>query len=196
MEMEKLKRLVERPFGEVLFASAIVLGDGATERAFLPIVIRHALGGKAHGLCVIDPESMKNDLARAAVKFAKLVGIPWLLFSDSDGPGRKDAQALIADLAEGDEAYVVWVVGHPSNGVVKSGAIERMMVSFDEQLCQDACTELRPDFDPNLTALEMLTRCKGSVGATLARRLIEQHPDPQLWPDSLRTLSERLDGLL
>ena len=54
-EMEKLKRLAERPFGEILFASAIVVGDGATERGFLPPVLRHALGAKAHGVCVIDP---------------------------------------------------------------------------------------------------------------------------------------------
>ena len=39
-EMEKLKRMVERPFGELLFASIVVVGDGATERALLPVLIR------------------------------------------------------------------------------------------------------------------------------------------------------------
>jgi putative ATP-dependent endonuclease of OLD family len=37
-EMEKLKRQVERLFGELLLASAIVIGDGATERAFANLV--------------------------------------------------------------------------------------------------------------------------------------------------------------
>ena len=50
--MEKLKRLAERPFGDLLFASAIVVGDGATERAFLPVVLHEALGPLAHGISV------------------------------------------------------------------------------------------------------------------------------------------------
>ena len=104
-EMEKLKRLVERPFGELLFAGAVVVGDGATERAFLPPVISHALGSRANGVCVIDPGSLGDPLAHAAVKFAKLVGIPWLLFSDSDSPGLHAARRL----AEGDESRIVWI---------------------------------------------------------------------------------------
>jgi putative ATP-dependent endonuclease of OLD family len=195
-EMEKLKRLVERPFGELLFASAIVIGDGATERAFLPIVIRHALGTKAHGVCVIDPESMKSDLARAAVKFAKLVGIPWLLFSDTDGPGKADAQALIAEYAEGNEAQVVWVVSDTAEGSTEGGAIERMLIDFDEQLCKDACLEVRPDLAATGTALQLLGSLKGSIGPALARKLIDRYGACEKWPSSLRTLVTRLDAAL
>ncbi|MEK8228708.1 TOPRIM nucleotidyl transferase/hydrolase domain-containing protein [Oerskovia sp. M15] len=92
--MEKLKRLAERPFGEILFASAIVVGDGATERGFLPPVLRQALGAKAHGVCVIDPESMSTPTALAVAKFANTVGTPWFIFADSDPAGVAAVKAL------------------------------------------------------------------------------------------------------
>ena len=194
-EMEKLKRLVERPFGELLFSSAIVIGDGATERSFLPVVIRHALAGRAHGVCVIDPESMGSPLAHAAVKFAKLVGIPWLLFCDSDGPGKADGQALVNAHAGGDQSHIVWLHTEAGGSVVE-GAIERMLVTFDDQLCRDACLEIRADIDEGQSTLELLTRVKGSVGSALARRLIEQYPQVSSWPQPLRTLVDRLDAVL
>lgn len=194
-DMEKLKRLVERPFGEVLFSSAIIIGDGATERSFLPLVIRHALGARVHGVCVIDPESMGSPLAHAAVKFAKLVGIPWLLFCDSDGPGKADGATLVNDHAGGDQSHVVWIETE-AGGAVVQGAIERMLVTFDDQLCRDACLEIRADLDKGQPTLELLKRVKGSVGSALARRLIEQYPDPRNWPQPLRTLVSRLGSLL
>lgn len=194
-EMEKLKRLVERPFGELLFASAIVIGDGATERAFLPLVIRHALGKKAHGVCVIDPESMAGPLAHAAVKFAKLVDIPWVLFSDSDGAGKADAQGLVDQHAAGDATHLVWIVSDGGDGAVE-GAIERMLIAFDELLCHAACMDIRPDLDANQATIELLQQLKGSVGTCLARRLIEQHSDHSQWPTALRDLIERIDDAL
>jgi putative ATP-dependent endonuclease of OLD family len=194
-EMEKLKRLVERPFGEVLFSSAIVIGDGATERSFLPIVIRHALGARAHGVCVIDPESMGSPLAHAAVKFAKLVGIPWLLFCDSDGPGKADGETLVNDHAGGDQSHVVWIEAEVG-GTVVEGAIERMLVMFDDQLCRDACLEIRAELDAGQPTLELLTRVKGSVGSALARKLIDQYPEFSSWPQPLRRLVDRLDQVL
>ncbi len=195
-EMEKLKRLVERPFGELLFASAIVIGDGATERAFLPLVIRHALGSKkAHGVCVIDPGSMASPVAHAAVKFAKLVAIPWVLFSDSDGAGKADAQNLVGQHAEGDATHVVWIDSDGADGTVE-GAFERMLVAFDEPMCRAACVEIRPDLDVSQPTIELLKKLKGSVGTELARRLIEQYDDPSQWPSALRDLIGRVDAVL
>ena len=92
VEWEKLKRSVERPFGEVLFAHAIVVGDGASERGFLPHLLRHALGHSAAGVCVVNPEGMSQALP--FVKYAEAAGIPCVLFCDCDDAGRKDAQKL------------------------------------------------------------------------------------------------------
>ena len=193
-EMEKLKRLVERPFGELLFASAVVLGDGATERAFLPPILRHALGVRGHSVCVIDPGSMANDLAFAAVKFAKLVGLPWLLFSDSDVSGRRDAEKLVASLGDGDGSLIVY--GGASSGGTMRGATEAMLVDFDEDLCRAACRTIRPELTEGGDVFEALKAAKGSAGASLAQTLVARYPTVSEWPGPLRQLVERLEARL
>ena len=93
-EMERLKRLVERPFGDLLFARAIVVGDGATERAFLPTVLREALGPLAHGISVVDSAGMNPELVRAVIKFARHIDVPLIVFADNDPAGRQTIQKL------------------------------------------------------------------------------------------------------
>ena len=188
-EMEKLKRLVERPFGELLFASALVIGDGATERAFLPPVIRHAHRHRAHGVCVIDPGSLGSPLANAAVKFAKLIDIPWVLFSDSDKKGREAAMKLVANHANGDQSHIVWVVEDNSDRDSSSSAFEHMITHFDRDLSIQACMEV-DEYQNRLYKL------KGSVGMPLAKLFLEKYPELETWPLSLQELMSKLGALL
>lgn len=192
-EMEKLKRLAERPFGEILFSSAIVLGDGATERALLPLLLRHALGATAHGLCVIDPESLKSDVAKAAVKFAEITGLPWFAIADSDDAGRADVSDLMSTSGRQQGDTIIWN-GRPEpaapNG--REGATEAMIVDFDLQLAVDTCELVRPDLAPVSNALKSLSKLKGSCGASLASLMIERHPDHTTWPAPLQDLMTKL----
>ncbi len=188
-EMEKLKRLVERPFGELLFASALVIGDGATERAFLPPVIRHALGHRAHGVCVIDPGSLGSPLANAAVKFAELISIPWVLFSDSDEKGREAAIKLVKTHANGEQSHIVWVEGNNSDRDSSSSAFEHMMTHFDRGLSIQACKEIN-EYQTRLNKL------KGSVGTPLAKLFIEKYSKLETWPLPLQELTSKLEALL
>ena len=193
-EMEKLKRLAERPFGEMLFASAIVIGDGATERGFLPPILRHALGPKAHGVCVIDPESLASQTARAAVKFSDLVGLPWFIFADSD----EDGVAAVGTLHGSgvSAAPVVWV-GKPdaSSPVGVSGAFEAMMTDFDMEVGRAACEQVRPDLAPVIDVPASMKKLKGCLGPTLADVMIERYPDPSNWPAPLQELVRLIDGV-
>ncbi len=188
VEMETMKRFIERPFGELLFASGVVIGDGATERAFLPPLLRHALGGRRPGVCVVDPSSMKQPMAGIVVKFAKLVEMPWYLFADGDEDGR---EAVAAILKPGDvEAdRVAWVTG--PNG---ADATESMMWEFDEAVCTAACEIMRRGEVDRVGCLKAMTDLKGSIGTVLAGVLIESYPDPAGWPDPLRTLVEQVDS--
>jgi putative ATP-dependent endonuclease of OLD family len=191
-EWEKLKRQVERPFGELMFASAIILGDGATERAFLPIVIRHALGHLAHGVTVIDPGSLSKDLAIAAVKFAHLTGTPWLVFADSDASGREAVNTLRTH-GDGDDSRIIWILIEDEHGTVLADATESMLVSFDDPMCRRACEAIRPDvIDSSKTTLQLLKGMKGTSGAALARELISSHPEYTSWPSPLVDLIQRL----
>lgn len=193
-EMEKLKRLVERPFGELVFSNLLVLGDGATERAFLPIVLRHALGAQAHGICVLDPQSINGTLSRAAVKFANLVKIPWVLFCDTDEQGEQGSNALIRDFGGGDRSKLVNITGNVG-GAGPVSAIESMLIGFDEELCKAACLEVRPDLDRDSTAIDMMTKLKGSVGSAVALGLVAKYPTVNEWPEPLQELVTRLKRL-
>lgn len=194
--MEKLRRMVERPFGELLFASAIVIGDGATERALLPPLIRHALQGRGHGVCVVDPGSLNSDYAKAIVSFAKLVDVPWFLFCDSDGNGRKAGR----ELAAGDSSRVVWVPGDAPSGD-KGDATERMLHDFDPALCEAACAPLGLQAGDDVFAF--MTRTKGTLGALIAMALIARGSFPakladqdKHWPPAICELVRRLDAAL
>lgn len=173
-EMEKLRRLVERPFGELLFATAVVLGDGATERALIPPLARHRLGARAHGLCVVDPGSLASEHAIAVVKFANLVGLPWILVADSDEQGRLHAQRLVDEHGDGDASHVVWVPGEPGDG--HDGATEQMFIDHDREVCEAACRVLGLEDGADL--LVFMKRKKGALGRLLAAELIASRP----WP--------------
>lgn len=196
-EMGKLKRLAERPFGEILFSGAIVLGDGATERALLPPLLRHALGARAHGLCVIDPESLKSDVAKAAVKFAEITDIPWFAIADSDKAGRDDVKDLMSGSRRQQIDTIVWN-GKPDSTALsgRSGATEAMVVDFDSQLAKEACELVRPDLAPVSNPLTSMSKLKGSIGVTLARLIIQRHPDHTKWPAPLQDLIVKLSAVL
>jgi putative ATP-dependent endonuclease of the OLD family len=199
-ELEKLKRLVERPFGELLFSSAILLGDGATERALLPPILRHVFDERVHGLCVVDPGSMASDHAIAIVKFAKLVMVPWLLFSDSDSSGRTAAMRLVNDHGGGDMDRIVWVPAEcTSSASGKSGgATERMFLDFDEDLCKAACTQLGWD-SKTVDLLSFMCSSKGTIGRFLAAELVLRYPwdaTKANWPPALCDLVAKLGRIL
>ena len=197
-EMEKIRRTVERPFGELVFASAVVLGDGATERALIPPLARHCHGSRAHGLCVVDPGSMGSEMATAIVKFANLVGLPWLLFADSDEEGRRAAKTLVRDHGREGTGHIVWV-GAPDDGG-RAKATERMMIESHPNLCQAACQELGYDGSVDeRSLLKFMKGHKGAIGSLLATELINRHPwqtDAARWPGPLRELMNRLDSIL
>jgi len=199
--MEKLRRLIERPFGELLFSSAVVIGDGATERSFLPPLIRQALGIRAHGVCVVDPGSMKSEYAIAVVKFANLVGIPWLLFSDSDDDGRSAANSLVGAHGRGDSNLIVWIRNEAGDGQ-EFEATEGMMLKFDAELCKVACAALGFAGD-DADILAYMGSKKGSIGRFLADELRSRHVGAldvgrtgDCWPRPIHELLDKLGTLL
>lgn len=195
-EMEKLRRGVERPFGELLFASAVVVGDGATERAFLPIVLRHALGSVAHGLCVVDPGSMNSPATIAVVKAARLLNIPWFLFADGDDPGVQAVESLLSQVApsaEHSQIKTASVVRLP-----EGTAIEGLLVKFNLSMCSAALAAVRP-LHQAVDAVEVqaaLEKVKGSAGRYLADELVRRFPAVSDWPQPIQDLVRLIDAQL
>jgi len=178
VEWEKLKRSVERPFGEVLFAHAIVVGDGASERGFLPHLLRQALGPRAAGICVVDPNSMSQALP--FVKYAEAAGIPCVLFCDCDQAGRADERALPS------YAQRVWVTGNRDT----DGVLETVLAAHDPDWCIAQCENLLAIVKGS--AFDRLTELKGTYGGPLGRAFVDRFPDPVSWPQGFRDLVETL----
>lgn len=140
----QFRRFVERPFGEILFARAIVLCDGSTERCTLPILLTAYFECHPAGLGVsfIDCESMNRKQTGIIIRAAHELKLPWLAFTDRDVAGK---------LALGD-------IVHPETGnnltpesfeVVMSGEkqIEQLLVDAGyndeiEQVARDNALEL------------------------------------------------------
>ncbi len=85
----QLRRFVERPFGEVMFARAIVLCDGTSERGALPILLSAYFGCHPAGLGVsfIDCESMNREQPGRVIRAAHDLKLPWFAFTDRDDAG-------------------------------------------------------------------------------------------------------------
>lgn len=180
LEWEKIRKYVERPFGEVLFASVIVIGDGASERGFLPEIVRHSLDVDAAGVCVVDPQAASQ--APAMVKFAEAAGIRCIAFMDADKQGRTDDRQIP------QYATRVWSSGDRE----ADGAIEEVLHDFDPDLVAKVCDDLLPaTADDALTRLKNL---KGTYGAPMGRAFVTKHPDVSTWPSGFKQLVNELRG--
>lgn len=190
-EIERLKRQVERPFGELLFASAVVIGDGATERSLVPALLRYALEGKAHGVSVIDPGSMDQPLTTAVIKFAEAAGIPWHLFADGDDKGRTAVERILGERTHGAEQHLFVTYVHETE------ATEQLFVDFSSEICRAALAAiLGEDSVSDAPTVSDLKKVKGAIGRFLALALIEARPDVADWPESLRILIDRVSGMV
>ena len=192
-EMEKLKRLAERPFGDLLFAKAIVIGDGTTERAFLPPVLRNALGPTAHGVSVIDSNGMNSDIVGAVIKFARHVDLPLQVLADRDSAGHQSVNRIVDAGRLDNDLEVIWVSSSTHGG--PSAALERMIIDFDLEVCRMACLSIGLDVPRDKTGVfNLLKSNKGSLGGFLASELVAAHPyGPGVrWPEPLEELVHRL----
>lgn len=189
--MDRLKRQAERPFGEMLFASGLIVGDGATERAMLPPLLRFALGPRAAGICVVDPESMSQ--AGAPVSLAELIGIPWLLYADGDSAGTVHAEAVCTRFSR-PTSEIVWVTRE--DGV--RCAAEEMMLTFDATVLTAVCAQL----PPGQSNQKQLRDAKALAGTLFAAALLDVRGDRArvlatgYWPAPIQELLRRVQAWL
>ena len=125
----QFRKYVERPFGEILFARAIVFGDGSTERCTLPALLSGYFGCHPGGLGIsfFDCESMDRAQTNIVVHAAHDLGIKWLVFVDNDLSGSK---ALNQIKRPSDEGTTGERLTMESDEVIVSGnkQIEQLLV--------------------------------------------------------------------
>ena len=188
----QFRRYVERPFGEIMFARAVVLCDGTSERCTLPILLSAYFGCHPAGLGVsfIDCESMNQEQTGIVIRAAHDLKLPWLVFTDHDAAG---------ELALGS-------IVHPGTSepltpesaeVIMSGEkqIERMLIDAGytneiEQVAADSGIEIDSGKKPHL---KFLNRNKAWAVEQVAARAMEAN---RALPDCIEELGEKLGAIL
>lgn len=121
-QIAQFRRFVERPFGEIIFARAIVLCDGSTERYVLPILLSGHFGCNPAGLGIsfVDCESMNKPHTQMVIRAAHNLALPWLAFTDNDAAGH----------------FALTNVTHPETGEALTADSEEVVMSGQKQIEQ------------------------------------------------------------
>lgn len=205
----KVRRLVLRPLGDVLFARLVVLGDGATEADALPVFARAHWGGRdpeGRGVAFPELESLGGNVAQALVPALEDLGIPWLALVDGDEQGQQAVTAWEARLGRSlDSApeIVRLADGHGfERCLVAAGHADRIASGLKnaygpEVLTSHATSIGRAEEDPKVL-LAALKACKGTYGRPVAEALTAE-PDADgrpCMPGEVRQLFQRADTVL
>lgn len=92
-EKDMLRRFVQHQHGEVLFAQLVILFEGDTEEAMLPVFAHHHWRGGADSLGVSFVRAGAAGNYKHFLKLLEALRIPWLIFSDGDAEGQKGVGA-------------------------------------------------------------------------------------------------------
>lgn len=185
----QFRKYVERPFGEILFARAVVFGDGSTERCALPALLYGYFGCHPAGLGVsfFDCESMDQNQTKIIIYAAHDLGIKWLLFVDKDASGSKAISKIKHPLTKKQLTL-------ESDEVIMSGnkQIEQLLVDADyseeiEEVAGENNIEIVPD---KKGYLQFLTDNKPWVAEQVAIKAVKN--DRQL-PAPINELGRRLE---
>lgn len=188
----QFRRFVERPFGEIIFARAIVLCDGSTERYVLPILLSGHFGSNPAGLGIsfVDCESMNKPHTQMIVRAAHDLDLPWLAFTDNDTAGQF-ALGNVTHPATGE------ALTRDSDEVVMSGRkqVEHLLLDAGyidevEQVAHEAGAQLGTGKRPHL---EFLTKNKPWAAEQVAMRATEAG---KALPPSVVVLAQKLEGFL
>ena len=188
----QFRRYVERPFGEIMFAQAIVLCDGTSERCTLPILLAAYFGCHPAGLGVsfIDCESMTREQTRIVIRAAHDLKLAWLVFADQDEAG----ELALAGITHPDTSEPLTP---ESPEVVMSGEkqIEQMLIDADyideiEQVAADAGIEIGSGKKPHL---RFLKGNKAWAAEQVATRAMEA---ARAVPSCIEELGQKLKAIL
>lgn len=188
----QFRRYVERPFGEIMFARAVVLCDGTSERCTLPILLAAYFGCHPAGLGVsfIDCESMNHEQTGIIIRAAHDLKLPWFIFTDQDEAG---------ELALGNIVHPI--TSEPltpmSPEVVMSGEkqIEQMLIDagYTREIAQIATESGRGFSSGKKPYLEFLKRNKAWAVEQVAARAMEAN---RALPDCIEELGQKLEAIV
>ena len=209
-EVIKLRRLAERPHGQVLFSRLVIVGDGATERAALPVFAREHWGIDPEGMGVsfVDPLSLGQ--AAPLIGLLDDLGIPWLALVDGDQGGRDALKTIknrlrrsmtsisdrVVRLPEGEDLEH-YLVDQGFQRAIKRGIAdlygESALTDFSRSAEKGAL-----DDDELLIEFLRSSNKKGTYGAAVAAAIVSTQNEmgKPVIPERIAELLKRADRIL
>ncbi len=204
----KLRRLAERPYGHVLFARLVIVGDGASERAALPVFARTHWGmdPEGKGVAFVDPLSLGQ--APPLIGLLDDLGIPWIVFADGDQGGRDALRAISRRLRRPTTSILDRVVKLPDGEdlekyLVGEGLQPAIKRGIADLYGEGALTEFRSSsqkdaLDDDELLIDFLCHKKGTYGAAVAAAIVSTRNEKgePLIPERIAELLKRADRIL
>lgn len=178
---EQARRLAQGRFGDVLFARVVVLGDGATEAAALPVLARAEWGKDPGGLGAAFPEvgGLGHSDVEALVMLLEDLAIPWVALVDGDQAGHQAVAAWEERLErslKGAPEIVVLPEGQAFEAHLRAeGFITHAEAGLREFFGDQVLEEYAASCDHPPSGEELVYRAlrhyKGTCGAAVARAI-------------------------
>lgn len=207
-EQIKTRRLLERSYGQVFFARLIIIGDGATEHAALPVFARAHWGAEPEsvGVTFIDPGSLGS--ANLLIKALEGLGIPWLILADGDEGGygalRAIGKQVGRTLDQNSPEVVILTDGIDfERYLIYGGFREGVRLGIANLYGADALSQFSKRYKhAPLSEDEILEKFldanKGTYGAAVAEAIVtttNATNEPTI-PDQIAELLDRADRIL
>lgn len=203
----KLRRLVLRPLGDLLFARLVILGDGATESDALRVFASAWWARDPDGMGVAIPElhGLGGDVAQALVPTLEDLGIPWLALVDGDD---KAAGAVtrwekrLGRSLDGDSDLVRLADGQGFEALLIEAGLQEQIAdgirAYAPEKLRDVAAGEGLDETHDDVLLKVLHGMKGTYGTPVATAIVEAAGADVRFamPDAVRELFERADGIL
>ncbi|MCY4370169.1 MAG: AAA family ATPase [bacterium] len=207
-EQIKTRRLLDRSYGQVFFARLIIIGDGTTEHAALPVFARARWGVEPESLGVtfVDPGGLAA--ANFLIKALEGLGIPWLALVDGDKGGSGALRAISNQVGRTVDQHSQEVVMLPAGADLERYLVdERLHVGIKQGIADLYGSDALAKFSRRRKHLslsedeileEFLDKNKGTYGAAVAEAIVtapNENGAPTI-PERIEELLSRADRIL
>ncbi len=205
-ELQKVQRFVLRRNAEVLFARVVILFEGETEAAALPLLARKRWADSdAEGVSFVDMGGAGN--LRHAVRLLYPLGIPWVILVDGDTAGQAAVAGVRTEIGATEDQDIPVVSLTSARGGLKLE--EYLLAEGHGGLIRDAiAAEFGPDAltgyerrnqgrysgedGPSQLLVDFMDREKVRCGRAFAELACERN----VMPTAVRELFDRVDKVL
>lgn len=202
----KARRMIEKSQGQIFFARLVIVVEGTTEYASLPVFAQAYWGRspESKGVTFIDAGSLAG--ANTLIKILEDLGIPWLVFVDGDEQGHKALKTIgnIVDkllIPDSQEVVILPCELNYEQYLISEGLQEPIKQGIQNLYGADAWAKHirnKPQMTEDQLIKKFLKARKGSYGSSIAEAILctlDKDGKPYI-PERVLELLKRADHIL